>query len=133
MIIGFLVCVCGVSAEGVDSVKVERHEGAHFAFENTEYDFGEIPHKSRKVECRFEFVNDGSAPLVITKTLTSCSCVKVTYDKKPVMPGKQGVITVAYEVNKKEPGIFYKVIEVYSNAAEKRTNLVIKGNAVKED
>lgn len=115
------------------SVKTEKQDGPQFAFESVEYDFGEIPHKSRKVECRFEFVNEGSAPLVITKTLTSCTCVKVSYDKKPVMPGCEGVITVSYEVNKKEPGIFYKVIEVYSNAPEKHTNLVIKGNAVAEE
>ena len=130
--IGFLLAVSGVFAQEVDSVAVEKHEGPHFRFEAMDHDFGRIPHKSKKVECRFEFTNDGTAPIVITKTLTSCTCVKVSYDKKPVMPGKQGVITVAYEVNKKDPGVFYKVIEVYSNVPEKRTNLVIKGNAVEE-
>lgn len=109
-----------------------RHAGAHFAFAKTEHDFGEIPHKSKKVECRFEFTNDGTAPLVITRTLTSCSCVKVSYDKKPVMPGERGVIIVAYEVNKKESGMFYKVIDVYSNSVDKRNSLVVRGNAVEE-
>lgn len=134
-LISFIVLLFATSvawAQEADSMQVVKHEGAHFAFKNVEHDFGAVPHKSKRVECRFEFTNDGSAPLVITKTLTSCTCVKVSYDKKPVMPGQKGVIVVAYEVNKKEPGVFYKVIEVYSNVPEKRTNLVIKGNAVEE-
>ncbi len=127
-----LFVVCGVWAQDADSVKVVKYDGPHFKFVQTEHDFGEIPHKSKKVECRFEFTNDGTAPLVITKTLTSCTCVKVEYDKKPVAPGGKGVIVVSYEVNKKESGVFYKVIEVYSNSVDKRNNLVIKGNAIEE-
>ncbi len=127
-----LFAVCGVWAQQADSVKVVKYDGPHFKFEQTEHDFSEIPHKSKQVECRFEFTNDGTVPLVVTKTLTSCSCVKVSYDKKPVKPGEKGVIIVAYEVNKKESGIFYKVIEVYSNSVDKRNNLVIKGNATEE-
>jgi hypothetical protein len=107
----------------------EPARGAHFAFEKTEHDFGNIPHRSPKVECRFAFTNDGASPLVITKVLTSCSCVKVNYPKKPVPPGGRGEIVVTYEVNKKEAGVFYKVIEIYSNAPEKRNNLIVKGNA----
>jgi hypothetical protein len=108
----------------------EKPQGPHMAFENTEYDFGNIPHKSPKVEHRFAFTNDGTAPLVITKALTSCSCVKVEYSKKPIPPGGRGEIIVVYEVNKKESGVFYKVIEIYSNSAERRNNLIVKGNAV---
>ena len=107
-------------------------QGPHFAFESTEYDFGDIPHKSPKVECRFAFTNDGTAPLVVTKVLTSCSCVKVDYGKRPIPPGGSGEIVVVYEVNKKESGVFYKVIEIYSNSPEKRNNLIVKGNAIEE-
>jgi hypothetical protein len=110
----------------------ERPTGAHFAFEKNEHDFGDIPHRSPKVEYRFAFTNDGTAPLVITKALTSCSCVKVDYPKKPVPPGGRGEIVVTYEVHKKEAGVFYKVIEIYSNAPEKRNNLIVKGNAVED-
>ena len=110
----------------------EKPQGPHFAFKSTEHDFGDIPHKSPKVEHRFAFTNDGTAPLVITRVLTSCSCVKAEYGKKPVPPGGKGEITVTYEVNKKESGVFYKVIEVYSNSPAKRTNLIVKGNAIEE-
>jgi hypothetical protein len=105
-------------------------QGARFAFEKTEHDFGDIPHRSPRVECRFSFTNDGTAPLVITRVLTSCSCVKTEYPKKPIPPGGRGEIVVIYEVNKKEAGVFYKVIEVYSNSSDKRNNLIVKGNAI---
>ena len=107
----------------------DKPQGAHIAFATTEHDFGDIPHKSPKIEYRFLFTNDGTAPLVITKVLTSCSCVKVDYGKKPILPGGSGEIRVVYEVNKKESGVFYKVIEVYSNSIDKRNNLIVKGNA----
>ncbi len=102
------------------------------AFESIEHDFGDIPHKSPKVVHRFAFTNDGTAPLVITKAVTSCSCVKVDYGKRPIPPGGRGEIVVTYEVNKKESGVFYKVIEIYSNAPEKRNNLIVKGRAIEE-
>ncbi len=108
----------------------ERPAGPHFAFESTEYDFGDIEHSLPKVECRFTFTNDGTAPLVITKILTSCSCVKTEYGRRPIAPGDEGEIVVTYEVNKKESGVFYKVIEVYSNSTDRRNNLIVKGNAI---
>ncbi len=111
-------------------VEAPRASGARFAFKSTEHDFGDIPHRSPKVEHRFAFTNDGTAPLVITKVLTSCSCVKVNYGKKPIPPGGKGEIVVTYEVNKKESGVFYKVIEIYSNSPDKRNNLIVKGNAI---
>ena len=116
--------------DGRRSVDEPRTQGARFLFNETIYDFGSVDHKLPKIEHRFEFTNDGTEPLVVTKTRTSCNCVKVQYDKKPVPPGGKGTITVIYEVNKKEAGVFYKVIEIYSNTTEKRNNLIIKGNAI---
>ncbi len=128
LILGFLLGMWGVQAQ--EPASAPQYDGAHIAFERTEHDFGNIDHSLAKVECRFEFTNDGTEPLVITKALTSCNCTKVSYDKKPVPPGGKGAITVVYEVNKKEAGVFYRVIEIYSNSVEKRNNIIIKGNAV---
>jgi hypothetical protein len=127
-VIGFLLAVCGTVAQ-TPEVPI-KHEGAHFALETMEHNFGKIPHRTKQAQFRFEFTNDGTEPLVITRTQVSCSCVKVSYDKKPIPPGGKGAVVVVYEVSKKEPGVFYKVIEVYSNTPEKRTNLVIRGNAI---
>jgi hypothetical protein len=123
-----LAALCSVGTENMQAQ--DRPAGAHIAFASTEYDFGEIAHSLPKAECRFAFTNDGTVPLVITKVLTSCSCVKVDYGKRPIPPGATGEIVVTYEVNKKEAGVFYKVIEIYSNSVEKRNNLIVKGNAI---
>jgi hypothetical protein len=104
-------------------------QGARFKFDKTTHDFGTIDHSLPKVECRFEFSNDGSEPLVITNARTSCSCTKVSYDKKPIPPGGRGTIKVIYEVSKKDAGVFYKTIDIYSNSVDKRISLIIKGNA----
>ncbi len=126
LLAGLLLVSAGVPTQ----TRPQDKPQAGIAFERTEYDFGGVPYRSPEVECRFAFTNDGAAPLVITKVLTSCSCVKVKYGKKPVPPGGTGEIVVTYEVNKKESGVFYKVIEVYSNAPDRRTNLIVKGNAI---
>jgi hypothetical protein len=120
----------GVWAQSPAQGSNQEASQPRFAFESTEHDFGNIPHRSPKVECSFTFTNSGNAPLVITRTLTSCNCVKVEYPKKPVAPGQQGQIVVTYEVNKKEAGVFYKVIEIYSNAPERRHNLIVRGRAI---
>lgn len=100
-------------------------------FEQSQHDFGKVEHSLARIEHRFEFTNGGSEPLVVTRAQTSCNCVRVEYPRRPVAPGARGEITVIYEVNKKEPGVFYKVVEIYSNSTPKRNNLIIKGNAVK--
>ena len=66
----------------------------------------------------FTFTNDGTAPLVVTRVITSCSCLKASFPKRPVPPGGQGVIRITYEPHKSEPGVFNKVIQVYSNSVD---------------
>lgn len=126
LILGFLLAALNVGAQN----DTPEYKGPHFSFTETEYDFGNVAQNQPKIEHRFEFTNDGTAPLVITRTLTSCNCVKVEYDKKPVPVGEKGTIVVIYEINKKEAGVFYKVIEIYSNSVDKRNNLIVKGNAI---
>lgn len=108
-----------------------QESGAMLSFEKTEHNFGEVPHKAKQIECVFDFTNEGSAPLVITKAVTSCSCTKADYPKKPVMPGQRGSIRIIYEPSKKEAGMFYKAIEVYSNSSDaRRKTIVIRGKAI---
>ncbi len=108
-----------------------QERGARLSFEKTEHNFGDVPHKAKQIECSFDFTNDGSAPLVITKIVTSCTCTKADYPKKPVMPGQKGSIRIIYEPGKKDAGMFYKAVEVYSNSADaKRKTIVIRGKAI---
>lgn len=114
--------VCGAAVAQASAPKME--------FVKTEYNFGNVPHKSKLIQCTFDFTNSGNAPLVVIKTETSCSCLKAMYPKKPILPGQKAKITVTYEPNKKEAGVFYKAIDVYTNSPARRQTIVVKGRAV---
>ena len=76
------------------------------------------------------FTNDGTVPLVVTRVITSCSCLKASYSKRPVAPGESGTISIIYEPHKSEPGVFNKVIQIYSNSVDGRDVITVQGNSI---
>ena len=104
--------------------------GAHLHFLNTAHDFGDIPRRGGDLVKEFVFVNDGTEPLVILHAITSCTCTKASYSKRPVAPGECGVIKIIYEPHKKEPGAFSKVIQIFSTSVDGRNLLTIRGNSI---
>lgn len=109
LLLTILGCLCFTAA---DAGKPAR--GAHLKLENATYDFGDVPRKGGDLVREFRFVNDGTAPLVLVRVITSCSCLKASFSKRPVEPADSGVIRITYEPHKSEPGAFNKVIQVYS-------------------
>lgn len=107
-----------------------QKKGAQMTFKTNTYDFGDIPRKGGNVECEFEFVNDGDSPLVITRVITSCTCTKAVYSKKPIAPGQTSTMKIIYEPHKKEPGVFHKVIQIFTNAPESRKIVTVNGNSI---
>lgn len=105
-------------------------DGAHLAFEDATYDFGDVPRKGGDLVREFRFVNDGTAPLVLVRVITSCSCLKASFSKRPVEPADSGVIRITYEPHKSEPGAFNKVIQVYSNSVDGRDVITVQGNSI---
>ena len=47
-----------------------------------------------------------------------------------VEDGTQGVIRITYEPHKSEPGVFNKVIQVYSNSVDGRDVITVQGNSI---
>ena len=78
-------------------------EGAHLHMEVASHDFGDVPRKGGDLVREFTFTNDGTVPLVVTRVITSCSCLKASYSKRPVAPGESGTISITYEPHKSEP------------------------------
>ena len=105
-------------------------EGPHLLFENPTYDFGDVPRKGGDLTREFRFVNDGTKPLVILRVITSCSCLKATFSKRPVAPADSGVIRIVYQPLKSEPGTFNKVIQIYSNSVDGRDVITVQGNSI---
>ncbi len=95
------------------------------------WNFGDVPRKGGDVSHDFVFRNDGGAPLVVLRVVTSCSCVKASFPKRPVAPGESGTIRITYEPHKSEPGTFSKVIQIISNAG--RDVVTVRGTSLDED
>lgn len=71
--------------------------------------------------------NTGNVPLVINDIITSCGCMAVEYDKKPICPGNSVSIRILYEAD--HPEYFDKTITVYCNAKNAPFKLKVRGNA----
>lgn len=123
------------SGEGLpaDSVGMERPRGAAMRLLQAYHDFGDVPRRGGDLSYDFPFVNEGNVPLVVTRVVTSCSCIKATFPRRPVSPGGEGVIRVTYQPIKSEPGIFHKVIQIFSNAVEGLQVITVRGCSVDEE
>lgn len=69
--------------------------------------------------------NTGSYPLTINGYDSSCGCVELIYDEKPLMKGDSVAITVKYTPD--TPGYFRKVITIKCNVADAPT-ISVYGN-----
>ena len=106
------------------------------SFIESEHDFGEIDENGGSVSYTFEFLNEGSSPLVILSVKPSCGCTTPNWSKDPIGPGNKGFIVAQYDP-KGRPGVFRKSLAVISNSetnAEKISNstyIYIKGKVNK--
>lgn len=66
--------------------------------------------KREKKTTEFSAINRGDEPVVIIGANVACGCTKVTYPKKPILPGDSVMITVLF--TSKEAGAFYKKMEI---------------------
>ncbi|HMP92440.1 MAG TPA: DUF1573 domain-containing protein [Phnomibacter sp.] len=97
-------------------------------FEKSEHSFGKVA-KEQPVTVEFTFTNPGTKPLVIDDCTAECGCTVPEFPKRPIMPGKNGVIKVTYDA--KEPGVFTKKITVkLVNVAEPKI-LTIRGEVAR--
>ena len=96
-----------------------------------EHDFGTLRFKGEPQTAVFVFTNTGSAPLVITRTEQSCTCLSVKYPRKPLMPGESGTFEITYNP-KNETGPFNNNVKIYSNTGNSRPVAVfVRGEVVK--
>lgn len=98
-------------------------------FKVKEHDFGQVKEEDGKISYVFEFINTGTAPLLIQRVQASCGCTTPDWTKEPVEPGKSGTVTATYNPQGR-PGSFTKSITVYSNASNETEVLYIKGTVI---
>jgi len=83
-------------------------------FFETSFNFGKISADS-PVKHIYRFKNTGTNPLMISKTDVSCGCTVPKFSEEPILPGKEGEITVTFNPKGKS-GVQHKNILVHSNA-----------------
>ena len=72
--------------------------------------------------------NDGNAPLVIERVLSSCGCTTVDYPKRRIAPGENFVVKATYDA--KQMGTFYKQIGICAQGASSPFTLTMRGRVV---
>ena len=119
----FALLSLAVVAFGQD---VEAKKGPQMTFTGAViHDFGEFVKGGESRSHAFEFVNDGTAPLVVVKASSSCRCISVQYPRRPVQPNQKGAIVVTYDP--KDEGVFNKGIHLQSNIEGGVLTLFVKG------
>ncbi len=91
-----------------------------FIFRSTDHDFGVVKQSGGIVRYEMPFIYEGSAPVSIIGTPTSCACVSAGISKNTLNPGESGILTVEFDPNyHKEPeGRFFKSVLILTNPAQ---------------
>lgn len=93
------------------------------------HNFGDILLNSGPVSCTFTVKNIGNKPAVIYNVTSSCGCTDVAWTKEPLMPGKNGKISVTYS-NDEGAYPFDKSLTVYISDVKKPVILKVRGVSV---
>lgn len=125
-ILGIILCLL-ISLPATAKKKADGE--AKISFTEKTYNFGTIKESKGPVTTKFEFINEGNGNLVISDVTAQCGCTRPKFPKKPIAPGKKGVIEVTYNPLKR-PGSFSKSVTVRTNGNPRKTVLKIRGNVV---
>ena len=104
----------------------DEPKGADIELSEKIVDMGVLAQDDDKQLLRLSYRNTGDVPLVVTEVRTSCSCTTVKYNRKPVMPGEEGVINITVDPKKAPKGNFYRVLQVHSTAIGGVQNITLK-------
>lgn len=100
-------------------------------FEKSEHDFGKVNESKGTVSTVFKFKNEGEAPLIIQRVASTCGCTATDYTKEPILPNKEGAITVSYGAAGR-PGAINKSVTVFTNVPDSIYTLKIKGEVIRD-
>ncbi|GAC1440121.1 MAG: hypothetical protein NVSMB63_06210 [Sediminibacterium sp.] len=92
--------------------------------------FGTIA-RGEKIAIRFRFRNTGSKPLFLTNVHAGCGCTVPDYTKDAIAPGKEGLVTGAFDSNRSAPGEVRKTIIVNTNTTNGTTHTLIFTGLIK--
>jgi hypothetical protein len=124
LVILLLVASCNSRNQAHSADSTADNSGAQISFEKEIHDFGRLI-SGERVTYAFRFTNTGNAPLLISGTRTGCGCTVGDYPKEPVLPGKQGKVSVVFNSAGKK-GLQNENIRVLTNTTEEVVTLRIR-------
>ena len=109
------------------SVEITQAGGPAIKFDTIYFDLGSLAIDAPNQTRDFIFANIGDAPLVIEKVEASCSCLEIDYPKDSIASGKKSKITMTLKMNEISSGQFYRSANVYTNASDEFTEIILQG------
>ena len=108
-------CNSGKSSEKTadSTATAVKSDPAIIKFKEESHNFGKIT-EGEKVSYSFKFYNGSMQPLIITNAVASCGCTTPDWPKSPILPGKEGEISVTFNSAGKQ-GLQDKQITVTAN------------------
>ncbi len=73
----------------------------------------------------FRWKNNGTESVAITRVTTTCGCAAPRFERKAVLPGKDGEINITYHP-KGHPGKYSRKIFVYSSISSEKPSAVLE-------
>ena len=83
------------------------------------------------LEHDYAFTNSGDEPLIISEYKVACTCTKVEYPKKPILPGESGIIKLTFDTEGKI-GWQYRLIELHANVKKSPYKLEFRVKVLNE-
>ena len=115
------------TATGFDSGKDAAGQ-AVLLFDTLVHDFGTIL-EGEKVVCYFDYVNSGSADLILSSVTSTCGCTTPDWSGEPLKPGGQETLKVIFDSSGRS-GLQIKSVNVRSNSENQHVLLTIKADIV---
>ena len=115
-------------SKAADTTATAKADPAIIKFDEESHNFGKIT-TGEKVSYSFKFYNGSTQPLIITNAVASCGCTTPTWPKTPVLPGKEGEISVTFDSAGKQ-GLQDKQITVTANTDPAQTVVHLIGEVL---
>ena len=110
--------------------KPKHKKAPKLKFTNNTHAFGVIK-PGEVIEHKFEFINTGSADLVITDAKATCGCTQPSFPFVPIPPGEKGYIGVKYDSTGKL-GTQKPTVTLTTNAYPKTQKVYLEGMVISE-
>jgi hypothetical protein len=126
LFIAVFTSACSSSNNNEGKETVDKATAPVMTFAKESHDFGQV-NEGDKVVFDFFFTNTGKSALIISNATATCGCTVPEYPKKPLAPGKTGIIHVVFNTTGKS-GMQNKIITLTTNTFKGNEELHLVGN-----